>query len=455
MKNDLPQPLSLKKTLGPTFILLGLALGSGELILWPYITANYGLGLIWGALLGIAFQFILNTEIMRYTLYWGESIFLGFKKLHPALPYWFVISTFIPWALPGFSSASAQIISKLFNLNSQTLIAIVILLVVGVILTVGKSLYKTMETLQKTIIMVGLPLILILTIYLTNSKDWADFTLGLVGKGEGFWFFPKGVSIAAFLGAFAFSGAGGNLNFAQSYYIKEKGLGMGKFAAKITSLFTKSNEVVDIEGQTFEDNDKNRKTWEKLWKTVNAEHFLVFFGLGFITIAILAVLSKSLLHGLQVEDGLSFIYKEVEVISQRTNVFVGTSFLLTALLMLFSTQIGVLESSSRIISENILLTTYKKGKKFNLSLAFYMALWAQIILGIALLMFGVKEPRLLLTLSALLNAAAMMVAFPLVYILNKKYLKKHYQPKFWRIALMFIALVFFVIFLAVTIKQNL
>lgn len=454
MQKDLPQPPSLSKTLGPTFILLGLALGSGELILWPYITANYGLGLIWGALLGITFQFVLNTEIMRYTLYWGESIFLGLKKLHPVLPYWFVISTFIPWALPGFSSASAQIISKLFNLNSQTIIAVAILIFVGIILSVGKSLYKTMETLQKSVIMIGLPIILILTIYLTNSSDWVEFAQGLIGKGEGYWFFPRGVSIAAFLGAFAFSGAGGNLNFAQSYYVKEKGLGMGKYAAKITSLFSKEAVVVDIEGQTFEDNDKNRKTWDRLWKTVNTEHFLVFFGLGFITIAVLAVLSKSLLQGLEVEQGLSFVYKEIEVISQRTNVFVGTSFLLIALLMLFSTQIGVLESSSRIISENILLTRYKKGKKFNLSQAFYVALWAQIALGIILLAFGIKEPRLLLTLSALLNAAAMMVAFPLVYLLNKKFLKKRYQPSFWRVGIAFLAFIFFVVFLSITVKQS-
>ena len=80
-KRNLPKPLSLKNTLGPSFILLGLALGSGELIMWPYLAANYGLGLLWGGLLGISFQYILNTEIMRYTLAWGESVFVGLKKI--------------------------------------------------------------------------------------------------------------------------------------------------------------------------------------------------------------------------------------------------------------------------------------------------------------------------------------------------------------------------------------
>ena len=93
---NLPKPPPLIKTLGPSFILLGLALGSGELILWPYLAANWGMGLLWGALLGISFQFVLNTEAMRYSLAWGESVFLGFRRMSILIPVWFIISTFIP-----------------------------------------------------------------------------------------------------------------------------------------------------------------------------------------------------------------------------------------------------------------------------------------------------------------------------------------------------------------------
>src|SRR3989338_5726921 len=96
---SLKSPPSIWKTLGPSFILLGLALGSGELILWPYLTANYGLGLLWGGLLGISFQYVLNTEAMRYTLAWGESVFVGLRKLSILIPVWYIISTFIPWSL--------------------------------------------------------------------------------------------------------------------------------------------------------------------------------------------------------------------------------------------------------------------------------------------------------------------------------------------------------------------
>lgn len=447
---NLPKPLTLRQTLGPSFILLGLALGSGELILWPYLAANYGLGLMWGGLLGITFQYILNTEIMRYSLAWGESIFVGFRKLAKMLPLWFIFSTFIPWSLPGFSSAASQILANVFSFQNEKLFAIFLLLLTGTILTLGKTLYRTMELFQKTIIFAGLSLIIFLTFRLTGSSDWQQLSFGLIGRGNGWWFFPPGIAIASFLGAFAYSGAGGNLNLAQSYYIKEKGLGMGKWSGKITSLFSPGKKEIKLEGERFKDTIENRKRWIKWWSLITKEHFIIFWGLGFLTIILLAVLSKSLVYGASPESGLTFLYHESDQITGRLNDIFGLGFLIVAASMLFSTQVGVLESSSRIISENFLLLRHKKGTLFNPSKAFYIALWAQILFGVAMLLYGIEEPRFLLTLSAVLNAVAMMVCFPLVYLLNKKHLPSKYQPNFRRRATMLLAFLFFIIFVIIT-----
>ncbi|MBD3279880.1 MAG: hypothetical protein GF390_04215 [Candidatus Pacebacteria bacterium] len=457
---SLPKPPSLWQTIGPSFILLGLALGSGELILWPYLAANYGLGLLWGGLLGISFQYVLNTETMRYSLAWGESVFVGFRKLCWLIPVWYIISTFIPWSLPGFSSAAAQILFDFLGnaglpiaaALGEKIVAVFLLLLTGTILTAGQVLYKTMEYLQKTIILLGLPLIAILTVILTQQSDWIEAGWGLLGRGQGWWLFPPNIALASFLGAFAYAGAGGNLNLAQSYYIKEKGFGMGKFAAKITSLFAGGNKPVKITGQSFKDTSKNQRLWQQWWRLVNLEHFLVFWVLGFVTIVLLAVLAKSLVFGQGVESGLSFLYAEAAVIGQQTWPLLRIVFLLIAALMLFSTQLGVLESSSRIISENVLLLFHRQGGRYNLSLGFYLALWAQIGLGIVVYLFGWQEPRFLLTLSAVLNAAAMMVSFPLVYLLNRQLLPARYQPRLWRKLVMLAAFLFFVYFVGVTFK---
>src|SRR3989338_5567417 len=89
---ELPPALSLLKLLGPSFIILGLGLGSGEIILWPYLTSNYGMGIIWGALLGITFQFFMNMEIERYALAHGESVFVGLARELRWISFWFLRS---------------------------------------------------------------------------------------------------------------------------------------------------------------------------------------------------------------------------------------------------------------------------------------------------------------------------------------------------------------------------
>jgi hypothetical protein len=443
---SLPKPPKLWQSLGPSFIMLGLALGSGELIMWPYLTASWGFGLMWGALLGITFQFFLNTEVMRYSLAWGESVFVGFAKIFKWAPYWFILSTFIPWGLPGFSSATAQIITRTLGFGNQTALAIGLLFLVGIILTAGKVLYKTMEYLQKTIIIIGLPVIIGLVVYFSRAEYWAELLRGFAGQGQGWWFFPAGVSVASFLGAFAYSGAGGNLNLAQSYYIKEKGFGMGRYTGKITSLFSPGKKEIKLEGQTFALDKSNLKLWQKWWRLVNQEHFLVFWGLGLLTIILLSFLSRVLLLGSVNQEGIEFLFQQANVIKQQLSPFFALVFISIAGVMLYSTQLGVLESASRIISENFLLIIHRPGRSVNASLAFYIALWGQISLGIITLLLGIKEPRFLLTLSALLNAIAMMVAFLAIYLLNRQRLPKALQPSKFRVLVLFAAFLFFLIF---------
>lgn len=449
---NLPSPPSFWRTLGPSFILLGLALGSGELILWPYLAAQYGVGLLWGGLLGITFQFMLNTETMRYSLAWGESVFVGFKKLSRWIPLWFIISTFIPWSLPGFSSAAAQITVSFLPFLNETWVAIGLLLLVGVVLSLGKTLYKTVEQVQKTVIFVSLPFIAILTILFTGAAEWQELGWGLIGRGDGWWFFPPGIAIVSFLGAFAYSGGGGNLNLAQSYYIKEKGFGMGKYSARIKSLFASGTGTISITGALFPDTASNRKLWKRWWRLVNVEHFLLFWLLGFLTIVVLTMLAKALVYGQPVEEGLTFLYAQAAAISTHSHALIGNAFLLIAGVMLLSTHFGILESSSRIISENVFLF-FKNQRKVNLSFGFYVALWLQIVLGIVIYLVGWQEPRFLLTLSAVLNAGAMMVAFPLIYWLNKRHLPAYYQPHLLRKLLILASFVFFAILVAMTLRR--
>lgn len=454
-KKDLPKAPSFWKILGPSFIFLGLSLGSGELILWPFLAANYGLGILWGAFLGITFQFFMNMEIERYALVYGESIFVGFWRLWRAWPVWFILSTFIAWGLPGFSAAASQILNKLFGIGNETLIAVFLLLLVGVILSLGKTLYRTMEIFQKTVILLGIPFILLLVFLLTKVSDWQTTIIGLAGVGVGYRFLPAGISLMTFLGAFAYAGAGGNLNLAQSYYIKEKGYGMAAFAQKVKSLFAKGNTEVKLEGQTFPQTAANLSEFKKWWRMANLEHFFIFWFLGLLTIIFLAVLSYSLVYHLGgSSQGISFLFLEAKMIGQKIAPLFGFLFLLVGFLMLYSTQVAVLESTSRIISENFFLLFKDRTQKVNLSKGFYLALWGQIIFGILVLLLGFREPRFLLTLAAVINAFCMFVHLGLTYFLNHKTLPLVLRPSFYRQVVLVIAFIFFGIFSFLTFWQG-
>lgn len=456
-KRDLPKPLSLKKLIGPSFILLGLGLGSGELILWPFLASNYGLGIMWAALLGITFQFFINMEIERYALICGESTFVGLaRKLKNIAPIWFILSTLIPWMWPGIIASSGTLFAEVLGIKYSSIIPIILLLLIGTALTLGPVIYKTQETFQRTLIMIGVPFILILVFLFAKPPDWQNLAMGLIGKGNGFWFLPAGISLATFLGAFAYAGAGGNLNLAQSYYIKEKGYGMGKYSGRITSILTGKAEKVTLEGTTFESTPENLKKFKLWWKRINVEHAIIFWVTGALTMITLSLLAYTTVFGNpEGAEGIKFLLTEAKIIGQKTFPFVSTSFLLVAGSMLFSTQFSVMDATSRIMSENLVILSPKAFRIENLPKFYYAFLWLQILAGIIIFSLGFSQPLLLVVVGASLNAFAMFIYSGLLIWLNMTSLDKKLRPSFFRIFWVSLAFLFYGGFSLFTLLQNL
>lgn len=457
-----PAPIPFKKMLGPSFIILALGLGSGEVILWPYLTANFGLGIAWGALLGITFQYFINMEIERYALIKGESVFVGLQRRFGWTPYWFIYSTFISFGLPGIIAASAEAFAFVIGVDSFRWLAVAFLIAIGVILSFGKTVYGLMETITKTVIFIGIPCIAVLAIWISAATDWAALGQGLVGIGNGYYFLPAGISLAAFLAAFAYSGAGGNLNLTQSIYVKEKGYGMGQYSQKIAGLFhnLKKRQRINLEGSSFELTEQNIKNFKAWWRKINLEHLFVFWFLGLIGIGVLMVLSFSTAFGLpgNAQD-IDFVINESVIIGQRLFPLVGSGFLLVIAIMLFQTQLGVLDSTSRIMAENLALkkigNSNGKSKDVNLSLIYFGFLWAQIAFGVLLFSLNISNPLLLIVLGAVLNAVAMFVHVVLVTIMNRTALPAVLQPSLFRKIILSIIIIFFGVFSAFTIGDAL
>jgi len=454
---DFPQAPSLKSLLGPSFILLGLGLGSGELILWPYLSSQFGLGIIWAAVLGITFQFFLNMEIARYSLVTGESVFVGLaRKLGRFSPVWFLVSTFVPWIWPGIIAASATVLATLLGIEYSPILPILMLILIGIILTLGPVLYKTQESLQKAVIMVGVPFVFILTFIMSEPSDWGRLAQGLIGRGDGFWFLPRAIPFATLLGAFAYAGAGGNLNLSQSLYVKAKGYGMGKYAGDITSVITGKKQALKLEGFDFIQNAKNINNFKDWWKRINIEHLLVFWATGALTMVVLSLLSFTTVFGnSQNQTGINFVIFEGKAISEALSPLIAQLFYAVVCVMLFFTQFSVFGSTSRIMAENLVIFSPQKFKTDKLSLLFYATLWLQIIAGIIIFSVGFTEPLALVVLGAVLNAFSMFVYSGLMIWLNKSELPRVTRPSLVRLVAVGIAFLFYGGFSFFTIWQNL
>ena len=94
---DLPEAPSWKKLLGPSVLLLGLSLGSGEFVLWPYITYQFGFVAFWACMVGVTTQYFINMEIERWTLATGESTITGFCRLWKGWAWVFLVANIVPW----------------------------------------------------------------------------------------------------------------------------------------------------------------------------------------------------------------------------------------------------------------------------------------------------------------------------------------------------------------------
>jgi hypothetical protein len=453
---EFPAPISLLKLMGPSFVLLALGLGSGELILWPYLVANYGLGIAWGAALGITFQYFMNMEIERYALVKGESVFVGFAKIFKWAPYWFIISTFVGFGLPGIIASSAQILAHLLGLSDFKLLAIALLLFIGIILSVGKTVYGMMERITKTIIFIGVPIVFILTFYLVKNNDVWELFKGLAGQGHGFNWLPSGISLATFLAAFAYAGAGGNLNLTQSIYVKEKGYGMGKYSQKISGLFAKRSgaQNIKLSGENFVANAENIANFHKWWRRISLEHLFVFWLVGLTAICLLMLLSYVTAYGQAGNaQGINFIINEALQIGRQLAPVVGSLFLLVVGVMLFQTQLGIMDSTSRIMAENSALKQmeHKQTNKIKLSKIYYIFVWSQIAFGILLFSFNIYEPKTLIVAGAVINAVAMFVHVGLTLALNRRSLGAPFRPRIWRQLMMLIIFLIFGLFSGVTL----
>ncbi|MPZ63728.1 MAG: hypothetical protein GEU93_21110 [Propionibacteriales bacterium] len=442
---DLPEPIPLKRVIGPSVLLLGVSIGSGEFLLWPFISTQTGMALVWLATIGILTQYFLNMEIERYTLATGETAVTGFTRMWKHWSWLFILMTLLPWAWPGWATGASTSLSFAFGFSDDWVvpITIVTLALIGIVLTLSPVVYRTAEKIQ--FFLVGLILLFVVYAAFTvvTGEAWLEFGKGLTTEIPEI---PDGIATvgaATLLGAIAFAGAGGTLNLAQSNWLRDKGMGMGAHIPRIESPITGHEEAAPAIGYFFPQDEANLTRWRGWWKVANREQFLTFFVLGLGAILIFMVLTFSALGTGSDATDFAFIQLEGDALKQQEAAWVGNAFWITGAVVLLTTAFGLIDHVGRVTADIIKTNWLRDSTRWTESRLYFGVVWLEIIFGCIILLAGLDQPLLLIVIAAALNGLVMFVYSVLLIQLNRNVLPRQIGLRGVRYGVMLWAVLFY------------
>ena len=441
---DMPEPLPLSKVLGPSVILAGLGVGSGEYIIWPFMTATVGTGFLWAAMLSVTVQYFLNMEIERYTLATGETAISGFVRFWKPWGVLFCLFTILPNMWPGWATSGVTILTFLIGGGDVPLITIGILVGSGIALTTSPFVYQTLERAQFFKVGLTLVFLAVAIVAAISPSAWADLPQAITSFGR----LPDSnvIPISLILSGLVFAGAGGVNNLAQSNWIRDKGFGMGVYIPRIVSPITGEDTAAPATGSMMRQDAENLRRFRGWWVVSNKEQLVSFWFICVFSITVFSTLAYSTVFGQNISSGqanLAFIKAEGEALKRIVAPWFGTFFWVFGALSMILVALGTVDYISRIVAD-VLKTVYlQQSQRWTESRIYFLVAWGTIAAGSVILLSGVNQPLLLLVIAACLNGMVMFVYSILLIQLNRRGLPPALRVGGFRLGMLIFATVFY------------
>lgn len=458
--DELPAPpiakgMKFLGIIGPGAIILGTSIGSGEWLLGPAAFVKYGMSLLWVTSVAAFLQTVLNTELIRYTLYTGEPALVGFMRTKPHATFWACFYSFLYFlqvGWPALAGAAAGAIYYLFTgelagaahastvywIGAGAFIACVL------ILLSGRHIEHTLEVLNWVLIVVILGGLLLLCLAFASGPKWVEAGVGFFGfsvPNGRFSFFPPGADWFL-IGAFAaYSAAGGVVNLTLSNWARDKGFGMGQVVGFIPAAIGGQAIPLAHTGITFRITEESLRRWRGWWRIVQIDQWGVFFIGALLGMALPAILYTSFLQTGADIRGLAVATALADAMSAQSGPLIGFLVAMMGVWMLFKSQLDILEGTVRAVTD-ILWTgsdSVRRWAKGEVRLVYYSVLAAVVTWG--LIALGLAQPIILLQLGANVAGVVFVISAPHILYVNMKFLPKELQPPVWRrVALIAMAL---------------
>ena len=435
---DLPKVPKVNHLVGPSAIMLGASLGSGETMFWPTLIAQNGWGLYWAFWVGVLTQFFINTELQRWAMATGESIFRGFDRLSFAWPWFFLVAGFFNVGWPGWAAGASEVLAAWTGIVPRSewwILGVATMGIIWLSYQAGPVVYNVIENVQIGLMIIAIIGAVILMFMLNTTGELANIPAGAVNFGA----LPTNMDIATFLGGLAYAGAGGYTNLAQGVWAREKGFGMGTYQGRVKNPLRGADPEEIYNGFAFEPKDTNMRRWRAWWKVSQQEHFLTFV-IGLLVVATIAMTIAADYAAGASFDGAINMWLNV-IIPQ---LGAAGAWLLYAVIFiaLFSTQYAQTEVFVRN-SVDIVYQRYGRRTGMDVSRLFLGLLTLFTVWGMLIIGFQFQQPWILLVIGAAIAGAMMWPYNALTIILNTTRLPEHLQPGWARTVAMWWATGFF------------
>ena len=328
--------------LGPGLLMGGAAIGGGEWLMGPAVTARYGGALMWLATLSILGQVVYNLEISRYALYTGEPIFTGKFRTLPGPRFWLTAYLILDFGsvFPYLASnaavpLAAVILGKIpvasehwitlnlfgssYELTQATLmqaLAYAIFLASLIPMIIGGKIYNALKAIMTFKIITVFGFLTFVALVFSTAPTWREIGMGFfrfgtvpvhgagpdavdnvflsLWRGDGFPSIDLGT--IGLLAAFAaIAGQGGLSNAPLSNYTRDQGWGMGYHVGAIPSMIGGRNIALSHVGMVFDVNAESLPRWRRWYRHVMRDQLCVWMPACFIGLALPSMLSVQFL----------------------------------------------------------------------------------------------------------------------------------------------------------------
>jgi hypothetical protein len=340
--------------IGPGLLMVGANIGGGEWLFGPLVTAQYGGRVLWLATVAILMQVFYNLAVMRYALYCGEPIFVGFFRTSPGPRFWTVFYILGDmggmWPYMASNAAvplAAVILGRLPGAADDRLVRILgdgIFLAAFLPLVFGGKIYNAIERVMITKLVLVVSYLGLLSVFFVSWNTKQQILSGFVQFGA----LPEGEFNWATLAAFAaIAGAGGLTNSYFSNYARDKGWGMGQKVGALPSAVGGKTITLSHTGKVFPLSTQNQERWRGWLRHIRRDQLMLWAPGCMLGMALPAMVSYEYLRNVKNVSGHAVAAMTAQGIADHHGQVFWYLTLLCGFAILAPSQVSNLDGISR------------------------------------------------------------------------------------------------------------